>query len=225
MANVAFLGLGSWVFRWRAGSRKKGHNVTVYNRTAAKAERWCTQHGGKAAATPAAAAQGAEIVFSCVGDDPDLREIALGSDGVIAAMRAGAHLLSITRRPRPTSRARLRRPAASAACTASTRRCRAARPAPRTASSRSWSAARPSAFATAEPVIRSFAQAVRLHRAGGLGPAHEDGQPDRDRGRRAGPRRGVELRAQGGPRRRRRSSRRSRRAPRNRGRWRTAGRR
>jgi 3-hydroxyisobutyrate dehydrogenase len=69
---------------------KKGHAVTVYNRTAAKAQRWAEQHGGKAAATPAAAAQGAELVFSCVGDDPDLREIALGSAGVVAAMRPGA---------------------------------------------------------------------------------------------------------------------------------------
>ena len=78
MANVAFLGLGVMGFPMAGWLAKKGHAVTVYNRTAAKAEKWCKQHGGKAAATPAAAAQGAEIVFSCVGDDPDLREIALG---------------------------------------------------------------------------------------------------------------------------------------------------
>src|SRR5688572_12965709 len=89
MANVAFLGLGVMGFPMAGWLAKKGHSVTVYNRTAAKAERWCAQHGGKAARTPAAAAQGAEIVFSCVGDDPDLRQIALGPDGVVAAIREG----------------------------------------------------------------------------------------------------------------------------------------
>src|SRR5688500_11354971 len=90
MANVAFLGLGVMGFPMAGWLARKGHAVTVYNRTAAKAERWCTQYSGKAAATPAAAAQGAEIVFSCVGDDPDLREIALGASGAIVAMNAGA---------------------------------------------------------------------------------------------------------------------------------------
>jgi 3-hydroxyisobutyrate dehydrogenase len=90
MANVAFLGLGVMGYPMAGWLAKKGHAVTVYNRTAAKAQRWAEQHGGKAAATPAAAAQGAELVFSCVGDDPDLREIALGSAGVVAAMRPGA---------------------------------------------------------------------------------------------------------------------------------------
>jgi 3-hydroxyisobutyrate dehydrogenase len=90
MANVAFLGLGVMGFPMAGWLARKGHAVTVYNRTAAKAERWCTQYQGKAAPTPAAAAQGAEIVFSCLGDDPDLREIALGAGGVIAAMKSGA---------------------------------------------------------------------------------------------------------------------------------------
>ena len=90
MANVAFLGLGVMGFPMAGWLARKGHSVTVYNRTAAKAERWRTQYEGKTAATPAAAAQGAEIVFSCVGDDPDLRDIALGSGGVIAAMKPGA---------------------------------------------------------------------------------------------------------------------------------------
>ena len=89
MADVAFLGLGVMGFPMAGWLAKQGHSVTVYNRTAAKAETWCSQHGGKRAATPAEAAAGAEIVFSCVGDDPDLREIALGSGGVIAAMRKG----------------------------------------------------------------------------------------------------------------------------------------
>src|SRR5712671_4133385 len=69
---------------------KGGHDVTVYNRTRAKAEAWAAKHGGKVAATPAKAAEGASIVFSCVGDDPDLREVTLGRDGAFQAMAKGA---------------------------------------------------------------------------------------------------------------------------------------
>jgi 3-hydroxyisobutyrate dehydrogenase-like beta-hydroxyacid dehydrogenase len=69
---------------------RAGHTVTVYNRTRAKAERWAGANSGRVADTPAAAAAGAEIVFSCVGDDPDLREIALGAGGALAAMRPGS---------------------------------------------------------------------------------------------------------------------------------------
>src|SRR5712671_803369 len=69
---------------------KGGHDVTVYNRTRAKAEAWAAKHGGKVAATPAKAAEGASIVFSCVGDDPDLREVTLGRDGAFQAMAKGS---------------------------------------------------------------------------------------------------------------------------------------
>ena len=67
-----------------------GHEVTVYNRTTARAEAWVAEHGGSHAPTPAAAAAGADIVLSCVGDDPDVLQVALGSDGAIPAMREGA---------------------------------------------------------------------------------------------------------------------------------------
>jgi 3-hydroxyisobutyrate dehydrogenase len=67
-----------------------GHAVTVYNRTAAKAEDWVARHGGAHAATPAAAASGAEFVMACVGNDDDLRAICLGDDGAFAGMAAGA---------------------------------------------------------------------------------------------------------------------------------------
>jgi 3-hydroxyisobutyrate dehydrogenase-like beta-hydroxyacid dehydrogenase len=69
---------------------KAGHEVTVFNRTRAKADAWVASHGGRAAATPALAASGAEFVFSCVGDDPDLRAIAAGPDGSFGAMAPGA---------------------------------------------------------------------------------------------------------------------------------------
>jgi 3-hydroxyisobutyrate dehydrogenase-like beta-hydroxyacid dehydrogenase len=89
MANVAFLGLGVMGYPMAGWLARKGHRVTVYNRTRAKAERWREEYGGQVAETPAAAGA-ADIVFSCVGDDPDLRAIALGADGVLAAMRPGA---------------------------------------------------------------------------------------------------------------------------------------
>ena len=69
--------------------RRAGHEVSVFNRTAARAERWCSQHGGTAAGSPAAAAAGADAVFSCLGDDPDLREVIL-EQGVLDAMSPGA---------------------------------------------------------------------------------------------------------------------------------------
>ena len=64
-----------------------GHDVTVYNRTRSKADAWVAQNGGRAAATPRAAADGAEIVFSCVGNDDDLRQVTIGADGAFAGMR------------------------------------------------------------------------------------------------------------------------------------------
>jgi 3-hydroxyisobutyrate dehydrogenase-like beta-hydroxyacid dehydrogenase len=69
---------------------KAGHDVTVYNRTRAKAESWVAKHGGRCADTPAAAAEGAEFVFSCVGDDPDVREVTLGADGAFRSTAKGA---------------------------------------------------------------------------------------------------------------------------------------
>ncbi len=90
MAKVAFLGLGVMGFPMAGHLKTKGHDVTVYNRSPAKAEAWVAKHGGAMAKTPAEAARGAEIVFSCVGDDPDLRAIALGPDGALNAMAKDA---------------------------------------------------------------------------------------------------------------------------------------
>jgi 3-hydroxyisobutyrate dehydrogenase-like beta-hydroxyacid dehydrogenase len=69
---------------------RNGHEVTVYNRTRAKSDAWVAKHGGKAAATPKAAALGASLVFSCVGDDPDLRAVTVGADGAFEGMAAGS---------------------------------------------------------------------------------------------------------------------------------------
>ena len=88
--RVAFLGLGVMGYPMAGWLARVGHSVTVYNRTASKAQKWQSEHGGNVADTPAEAARDQDFVITCVGDDPDLREVVLGSDGVLAAMRAGA---------------------------------------------------------------------------------------------------------------------------------------
>ena len=90
MAKVAFVGLGVMGYPMAGHLKAKGgHEVTVYNRTAAKAEQWVKQHGGKSASTPKAAAEGQDFVMCCVGNDNDLREVTLGKDGAFAAMGKG----------------------------------------------------------------------------------------------------------------------------------------
>jgi len=88
--KVSFLGWGVMGYPMAGHLAKAGHDVTVYNRTAAKAEKWVTEFGGKAAATPKEAAVGQEIVFACVGNDDDLRSITLNEDGAFAGMSEGA---------------------------------------------------------------------------------------------------------------------------------------
>ncbi len=90
MAMVAFLGLGVMGFPMAGHLLAKGHQVTVYNRTPAKAEAWVAQHGGALALTPQQAATGAEFVMCCVGNDDDLRAVCLGKDGAFAGMAKGA---------------------------------------------------------------------------------------------------------------------------------------
>jgi 3-hydroxyisobutyrate dehydrogenase-like beta-hydroxyacid dehydrogenase len=77
-------------------AKRGGHDVTVYNRTGAKAAQWVTQHGGKSAPTPKSAAEAADFVFTCVGNDDDLRAVVLGTDGVLAGMKQGAILIDNT---------------------------------------------------------------------------------------------------------------------------------
>jgi len=91
VAKLAFIGLGV-MGTPMAGHLvvKGGHDLTVYNRSRAKAQAWVAKFGGKAADTPAEAAQGAEIVFCCVGDDPDLREVTLGANGAFQSTAKGA---------------------------------------------------------------------------------------------------------------------------------------
>ena len=88
--KVAFIGLGVMGYPMAGHLAKSGHEVTVFNRTAQKATEWVKEFGGKTAATPKAAAVGQDIVFACVGNDEDLRAIALGDSGVFAGMSEGA---------------------------------------------------------------------------------------------------------------------------------------
>jgi len=90
MAKVAFLGLGVMGYPMAGHLKNKGeHDVTVYNRTAAKAEKWVAQYGGKSAPTPKGAAEGQDFVMCCVGNDNDLREVTLGANGAFAGMGKG----------------------------------------------------------------------------------------------------------------------------------------
>ena len=88
--KVAFLGLGVMGFPMAGHLARAGHAVTVYNRSAAKAQAWVAEFGGQAQATPREAAAGADIVFCCVGNDDDLRSVTLGADGAFAGMAPGA---------------------------------------------------------------------------------------------------------------------------------------
>ena len=91
MAKVAFLGLGVMGYPMAGHLKNKGgHDVTVYNRTGAKADKWVAQYGGKAARTPKQAAEGQDFVMCCVGNDDDLRQVTLGADGAFSGMKKGA---------------------------------------------------------------------------------------------------------------------------------------
>jgi 3-hydroxyisobutyrate dehydrogenase-like beta-hydroxyacid dehydrogenase len=95
-AKVAFLGLGVMGFPMAGHLKSKGYDVTVYNRTAAKAQAWVAKHGGKAASTPGEAAKDCDLVMMCVGNDRDLLEVALGKDGALSGMKKGAILVDHT---------------------------------------------------------------------------------------------------------------------------------
>jgi 3-hydroxyisobutyrate dehydrogenase-like beta-hydroxyacid dehydrogenase len=97
MAKVAFLGLGVMGYPMAGHLLKKGgHDVTVYNRSAAKAQAWAKEYGGKSASTPKEAAQGCDFVMMCVGNDNDVRSVVYGDSGALAGMKKGAILVDHT---------------------------------------------------------------------------------------------------------------------------------
>jgi len=168
VAKVAFIGLGVMGFPMAGHLAAKGHAVTVYNRTRAKADAWVARHGGAAAATPATAAAGAELVFSCVGDDPDLREVTVGPEGAFGAMAKGAIFVDHT-----TASARAARELAAAAA----KRGVAFLDAPVSGGQAGAEngvltvmvGGDAAAFERAKPVIESFARAVTLMGPSGAG--------------------------------------------------------
>jgi 3-hydroxyisobutyrate dehydrogenase len=88
--NVAFIGLGVMGYPMAGYISKAGHNVTVFNRTASKADKWLTEYNGLKADTPAKAAAGADYIFTCVGNDNDLREVTFGETGIFKTIKKGA---------------------------------------------------------------------------------------------------------------------------------------
>ena len=109
MSKLAFIGLGVMGYPMAGHLAAAGHQVTVYNRTAEKAEKWVAEHGGQKADTPREAAENSAFVFTCVGNDDDLRAVVLGADGALAGMSAGAILVDHT-----TTSAEVAREAAAA---------------------------------------------------------------------------------------------------------------
>ncbi|MDJ0698298.1 MAG: NAD(P)-dependent oxidoreductase [Woeseiaceae bacterium] len=94
--NVAFIGLGVMGFPMAGHLSRHGHHVVVYNRTASKAAAWCDRYDGRSESTPADAARGADIVFTCVGNDDDVREVMLGPTGILDAMSPGGIVVDHT---------------------------------------------------------------------------------------------------------------------------------
>ena len=90
MSNVAFIGLGVMGYPMAGYISKAGHNVTVYNRTEAKADKWVAEFKGSKVDTPAKAADGAEFIFTCVGNDNDLKEVTFGDNGIFKTIKKGA---------------------------------------------------------------------------------------------------------------------------------------
>jgi len=168
MARVAFLGLGVMGFPMAGYLAKNGHDVTVYNRTRAKADAWVAKHGGKAAATPKAAAQGASIVFSCVGDDPDLRAVTVGADGAFESMAAGTIYVDHTTASTDIAR-ELFAAAAGKGIHFIDAPVSGGQAGAENGALTVMCGGEAAAFATAKPVIAHFAKAVTLLGASGAG--------------------------------------------------------
>ena len=169
MAKVAFLGLGVMGFPMAGHlAAKGGHQVTVYNRTAEKAARWVAMHGGAAASTPKAAAQGQDVVFICVGNDEDVRAVALGPDGAMAGMRADAILIDHT-----TASAQVARELSAAAVRGKMHFIDAPVSGGQAGAENGaltiMCGGQPDAYARGEPVMASYAKACRLMGAAGSG--------------------------------------------------------
>ena len=168
MTTVAFLGLGVMGSPMARHLAAHGHDVTVYNRTASKAAAWVAANGGRSAPTPAEAARGSEIVFACVGNDDDLRAVTIRDDGAFAAMSKGTVFIDHT-----TASATVARELDAIASAASLSFIDAPVSGGQAGAEHGaltvMCGGDPTAFASVEPVIRSFAKAVTLIGPSGAG--------------------------------------------------------
>ncbi|MEZ5839458.1 MAG: NAD(P)-dependent oxidoreductase [Hyphomicrobiales bacterium] len=166
MAKVAFLGLGVMGYPMAGHLKTRGgHDVTVYNRTAAKAQKWVAEFGGAAAATPREAAAGCDFVFACVGNDDDLRSVTVGPDGAFQSMKPGSVFIDNT-----TASAEIARELAGAAAAAGFSFLDAPVSGGQAGAENGaltvMVGGDEAAYAAAEPVIQGFARMVGL-----MGPA------------------------------------------------------
>ncbi len=165
MARVAFIGLGVMGYPMAGHLAAKGHSVTVFNRSPARAQAWVAQHGGARAATPAEAAAGAEIVFACVGDDDDLRSVTIGDGGAFASLAPGAIFVDHT-----TASAAVARELSAVASARGAHFIDAPVSGGQAGAENGaltvMCGGEPEPYATAEPAILAFARACRL-----MGPA------------------------------------------------------
>ncbi len=168
MTNVAFLGLGVMGSPMARHLQAKGHSVTVYNRTGAKAIQWVSDHGGRHAPTPREAAVDQDIVFACVGNDDDLRAVTLGPQGAFAGMKRGSVLVDHT-----TASAGVARELFEAAGATGVGFVDAPVSGGQAGAENGvltvMCGGEPDAYARAEPVIMSFARACRLMGPSGAG--------------------------------------------------------
>ena len=186
MAKVAWIGLGVMGYPMAGHLRKKGgHDLTVYNRSGAKAEAWVKEYGGKSAPTPAEAAKDADFVFCCVGNDNDLREVTLGPKGAFNTVKKGAVFIDNT-----TASANIARELYAAAKAKGFDFLDAPVSGGQAGAQNGvltvMVGGDQAAFDKAKPVIDNFARMVNADRAGRRRPAHQDGQPDLHRRPRAG---------------------------------------
>lgn len=165
MVKAAFLGLGVMGYPMARHLAAKSHDVTVYNRTAAKAQKWVADHGGRSAETPRDAAKGQDIVFACVGNDNDLSEVTIGPDGAFRAMAPGAVFVDHTTASATIAR-NLHAAAAQAGFAFLDAPVSGGQAGAENGQLTVMVGGDQPAFAKAEPVIMSFAKACRL-----LGPS------------------------------------------------------
>jgi molybdopterin molybdotransferase len=195
MAKVAFIGLGVMGYPMAMYlATKGGHDVTVYNRTTAKAEKWVQEHGGQMAPTPSEAAAGADFVFACVGNDDDLRSVTIGETGAFQTMQPGSIFIDNTTASSQVA-LELHADAKARGIGFIDAPVSGGQAGAENGILTVMCGGDEADYAKAEPVIENFARSVRRIGGPGCRAAVQDGQPDHDCRACAGPRRRSPLRA------------------------------